>query len=321
MSTYRRRTVILLTVLVYIYLNIVLFTGSLVFSEFSDSALPFFRFLICCVCVWLLHFVCIDIQNLRLRGRYTLIAGLYVFWSVLWYVWWVRIDVYILLGIFHLGVLFMLIHKRHIFHEYRYISTWKLTTYGVRNTLVCITLVISCMLAFARQSYTLQCDQLYAWWDRISHILLWEQVSEMDVDTFKQATIWDMFGIQQQDLTKLVSDIALLEKTQKLTEKGSQDTIFSSLGTWKDKLLDELSNDKNIINEWFCALVIDQIDSKKDSQWFIYSTTILLFFIFYPLVKICSLMVSFVCFILLRLFELLGIYVREEETGIVESIR
>jgi hypothetical protein len=85
--------------------------------------------------------------------------------------------------------------------------------------------------------------------------------------------------------------------------------------------LDELSNDKNIINEWFCALVIDQIDSKKDSQWFIYSTTILLFFIFYPLVKICSLMVSFVCFILLRLFELLGIYVREEETGIVESIR
>jgi uncharacterized protein YcaQ len=58
-----------------------------------------------------------------------------------------------------------------------------------------------------------------------------------------------MFGIQQQDLTKLVSDIALLEKTQKLTEKGSQDTIFSSLGTWKDKLLDELSNDKNIINE------------------------------------------------------------------------
>ena len=48
-----------------------------------------------------------------------------------------------------------------MFREFRYISTWRLTSYGARHALLYITLVIAGLLAIAWQSYELRCDQLY----------------------------------------------------------------------------------------------------------------------------------------------------------------
>jgi len=320
MRRYRTWFVGLVTLLVYGYLNIILLTWTSWFLYNSQNLLPLVRFSLCCVLIWLLHFASIEIQTLRLRGRYVFVLLAYIFWCIWWYIWWVEYIVYVLIWIFHVWILILLSQKRHMFREFRYISTWRLTSYGARHALLYITLVIAGLLAIAWQSYELRCDQLYTWWERITGMAFWEQKTHMDIDDFQQATIWDLLWIQEEDITKLVNDILLLEKTQKITAEDNQDTLFSSLWTWKNTFLEQLTKDKDIINQWFCLLVLEQIDTKKDASWFIYSTMILLFFILYPLVKICSFGVSCICFVFMWLCEFLGIYVREEKEGIVEVI-
>jgi hypothetical protein len=81
-----------------------------------------------------------------------------------------------------------------------------------------------------------------------------------------------------------------------------------------------LTQDKDMINQWFCSLVIDQIIQRKESPRFIFSTTFLLFFVLYPIVKILAFILSCILYVVLWSGLVIWLYKRETTSWIVEII-
>lgn len=208
-----------------------------------------------------------------------------------------------------------------MFYAYKFIPSWTLVTHGLYKAWTLFTLIFCVMIASSWKTIDIDCMKLFAWWEYVVWYLPdWLNQKQVTPETFSSISMWEFLWVQEEDISSFIKNMILLEEARSLWNDLPKTKKVTKLNEFKNFILDELSADKNLINEWFCSLIIEQITKKKQSALFIYSTSFLLFFLLYPFVKILNFFISFLAYIVFSILSWFNIYIRQEIAWPIEEI-
>ena len=322
---WRKIGVLVLFAVVYIFAIYFIIRGVNEITRASDMIWYVWWLVWIVLLIALVTLLVIEFQYIKRWVRYAGTLALLVLSSMISRVYVSEIlYVLLVLFLFHLALLVLIIHKQGILDLYRRISTQQLVQTWVRNFAVVIALCLSLMIAHGWKSVDIDCEVLYTFfhkaWDMIS-LPGWSKDSR-SLEQFEDATIADMIWVDTTHIEQVVAQVEDINLEVLLSGDTTEKTsgLVASLETWKRFLTEELVEDKDSINQWFCALVVEHIDKRQRSPLFLYSTAILLFFLLFPLLKLFFRITDGLTYLLIKILFGLGLYKKSKEMGEIEKI-
>ena len=308
-----------LTFVVYIYLMYILYWWTWILFGSFPGVYAVWWIVATCIFLGVSHFFALEIQHISRRMIVWVLGWLAICAFIVWWFIWVTWLLLLLSVVFHIWYILFLLAKLEMFHTYKYFPVWTLVTHGIKHSLILFTLVFCGLIAASRKTIDIDCMKLFAWWEYIvSYLPPWLVEEEVTSETFSSISMWELFWLQENDIDSFIADMRLLEQVR-WTESSWQEktSIFTHVYTI---FVNELSTDKNFINEWFCSLILQQITKKKQSDLFVYSTSFLLFFLLHPLVKLFSGVVSIFAMVVFHILAWFGVYVHQTTVWEIEEI-
>ncbi len=149
-------------------------------------------------------------------------------------------------------------------------------------------------------------------WDLQS--LTWD-VQDSDLQSFT----WDLeeLDIQESDLEGMTED----EVLEAIQWEAYTWWLLWTIDSWKNQFVDNVMQDREIVDQWVCEVFIDQISERYDQPWFRASVIVLLFLLLWPSFRFVFFVIWILSFIFFKILNLLKIYQFELQTDEVENIK
>lgn len=130
-------------------------------------------------------------------------------------------------------------------------------------------------------------------------------------------------GVQAIQSVAWFLGVGAEDEDDMLTEEEKKDpqTVSARFSVRKAQLIDQIVNDRKVVNQGVCGYILDSIVEKYQNPAFQYSVAVLLMVLLTPFLSLLRFTLDIANVLVLRWLQLMGVYRREESLQRVEEVR
>ena len=215
---------------------------------------------------------------------------------VLFWTWFNNFFYVVWIIIFHLAIIFLFYDVYDEAYNRIIINSWKLFTMWWKMFSLTISLVFAFAFLWTYRTFNLTCDKIYKWIQNASTLAA------------------NYFDIK---LPKISKDVKVKDVISKIAKNNTwvvltwnKISLSEALNVnfWKNIVIKQIMENKKILDKNICQIIVSNIKEKYNKPGFQFVVLFLIFMLFYPIVRVVILILSFVNWIMFQLSRLAWIY-------------
>ncbi len=241
----------------------------------------------------------IDITNLLLIVVVGTLFELFLVWfNNFFYVIWVLL--------FNISIFFLFWDIYEEIYNRIQISSYKVFTMWIKMYSLILSLVFAVSFLGTYRTFNLTCDDIYSWIKKVSNYAL--------------QNFW--LKIPEVKNTKLSDVVQHIDTNQIVLTWNDNIKLSSALSIsfWKNAIINQILDNKKILDKNICSIIVWQIKEKYDKPWFQFAVLFLMFLLFYPFIRLILYILAILNLITFKILNLLKIYKFKKEVEDVEII-
>ncbi len=250
------------------------------------------------------HFFMIELKKIDITNLLLIVIVSSVF--ELFWVWFDNFFYVIWVLLFNISVFYLFWDIYEEIYNRIQISSYKVFTMWIKMYSLTLSLVFAVVFLWTYRTFNLTCNDIYSWMKKISNYALQD--------------FW--LKIPDVQNTKLSDVIPHITPNANMSTWNTNIKLSSvlSISFWKNAVINQILDNKKILDKNICSIIVWQIKEKYNKPWFQFAVMFLMFLLFYPFVRLILYILAILNLIMFKIMNLLKIYRFKKEVEDVEII-
>ncbi len=250
------------------------------------------------------HFFMIELKKIDITNLLLIVIVSSVF--ELFWVWFDNFFYVIWVLLFNISVFYLFWDIYEEIYNRIQISSYKVFTMWIKMYSLTLSLVFAVVFLWTYRTFNLTCNDIYSWMKKISNYALQD--------------FW--LKIPDVQNTKLSDVIPHITPNANISTWNTNIKLSSvlSISFWKNAVINQILDNKKILDKNICSIIVWQIKEKYNKPWFQFAVMFLMFLLFYPFVRLILYILAILNLIMFKIMNLLKIYRFKKEVEDVEII-
>ncbi|MBS8122542.1 hypothetical protein VAMP_178845n270 [Candidatus Vampirococcus lugosii] len=257
------------------------------------------------------------------------------------------------LFVFHIGISFFLLKLDSEVNNRKLLSSFSIFTAGTGIFSLFVSLTYASGFLAKYDEFNMTCDDIGEYIDSFLGMVLSPfevTVNEANniknyTSSFYEKSFGELIGISNlssieqltgdlQNINNLTGNLQNLTgeiqnlsgdlqniNTEIIQDQNYNSGILGKVESWKNKLVDNVMKDKEIVDQGVCEVFIEQIDKRYEEPGFKFSVILSLFLLLWPSFRLFIFIFSLINFLFFKFLNLIKVYSFFVRTDEVEDIK